>query len=363
MERPPLPYGSVKWSNSPDQFTPRSSAVKSPFTNYVEPGERKPQINLLDIPPDSRLVAELTAQGPDYQKSNVYNLTGMTAPPDQGDLLGATQSPCLGCTGCTGCPGLPTPDEIKFLFFLVDEICQCSGDTNVPCGNTSEMCTVWNSVRGVVLEFVTKAYCFIANFTCNSPGKCLVDFLTGATGGICSGSLDPERRECALKVFLQQSGLPPFPTSFVKETVGNAILGFSSRSITYTYLPILIIGLLMIWIMVGVGWIGVGAGIIFTVGLFAIMYFFFVSYRSSFEVYVNDNIESISSEVEKYKATVSAAIPKIPGAAASALCAYTGNCFQCEADIPSCSGCTSVTAETLTQLPQPCSGCSGHNLH
>lgn len=266
--------------------------------------------------------------------------------------------PLAGCTfigciqpGCTQNNCLPINyQDIGTLYQFIDDTC---------LGSTSGPCTLWHDFffREAAMSVINNIFCTLNNFACTTPGKCVIDFFTGSTSGLCSGDLNPEKRDCAVKAFLQQSALPPFPSSFVTETVSNAILGFSSRSIAYTYLPVFVLFFLAIWIMVAVGWIGIGAGILFSIGLIVILYFFFVSYRSSFEVYVNSNITSIDAEVKSYTSALNASLPKIPGAVASALCAYTGNCFGCTGGLPECTGCTGSSGENGDVFVGGCKPC------
>ena len=294
-----------------------------PYNTIIqEPIQKEPYNVIQGLPPQPRTEDIFTCGGTDIS------------------FVGCTQNNCLPITG----------EDLNIIYRLISA--ECSGSTSLPC-------SLWNANTNCITNIISDIYCRANTFLCATPIKCFVDFFTGSTSGLCSGDLNPEKRDCAIKTFLQQSAFPPFPSNFVTETVSNAILGFSTRSIAYTYLPVFILFFLGIWIMVAVGWIGIGAGVLFSIALIVILYFFFVSYRSSFEVYVNNNITNIDAEVKTYRDAINNSLPKIPAAAVSALCTYTGNCYGCTGGLPECTGCTGgtgVTGESFVSYSRPCCG-------
>ena len=121
---------------------------------------------------------------------------------------------------------------------------------------------------------------------------CLLKILSDLEGG----GLDPDGKEAAKEIL--EGAIPSAEN--VKDHLKATASGTVGISIIYTYGPIFVVAVLLIWILVPLGWISWVGALVLTVVVLIILYILTLAYRITLETYLTSQIEQLETEIGDY---------------------------------------------------------------
>jgi uncharacterized membrane protein len=155
------------------------------------------------------------------------------------------------------------------------------------------------------------------------PVSCLLDLVANHLS--CNQPVDLGKLKTAWDTFLQNSGLhlPSVgtATSYATE-LAQRLGGLFSL---FMYLPLFILGIFVIWGLVGLRKIGWGLGFFLTILLVFFLYLMTVLFRYTIEQIIVRVVNYVQNYANKHSGEIKSVLSKAPAAALSAVCTYTGH--------------------------------------
>lgn len=192
----------------------------------------------------------------------------------------------------------------------------------------------------------------VTGATCSTFFSCAEQYIIDSNfiEGPFNPNPNPQNLPTAREVFNEIADIPSFPTETLESQAETFTKGLADRNMSYTYLAIGILFLIIIMIFYFSQLISLTLAMFIVIGFVFALYFIFVSFRATVTVWSDQNTSAIAETINTFENDLNSAIRRVPTAFANALCVYenktlcgiTGATFEsngslgCKSDI--CQG-------------------------
>lgn len=242
-------------------------------------------------------------------------------------IIGGPPIPNLEALQATGCMG----GDID-LYNSVQRAVECAID--------SEGQNVGTLGQSVIL----------AEAASQPPISCMMELVTGPYAD-CGEEIPSDRRQAAYDNFVAITGYRPINWNQTLNHLNaqqKTILNFNAF---YIFFPIFLLSVIVIWLMVGFGWINWVVGLFFTGLVFIILYGFSMLYRIHAHSFLNQQNQQLQQDVTNAQRNFENSIAYWPQGLFSVACAVTatGDTRSWRCNEPGdCPDCPTVSSNKVS---------------
>lgn len=193
------------------------------------------------------------------------------------------------------------------------------------------------------------------------PISCMIDLVTDPNSE-CGVEIPSNKRKAAFNAFSEVTGYKPINLSQSFNHITSTQKKILNFNAFYIFFPIFLLGLIVIWLMVGVGWIDWIVGLFLTALSFLILYGFSMAYRIHAQNFLNNENNQLQNDANAAQTNFENSIAYWPQGLFAVACAVTatgGTGWTCNepGDCPTCppvGGSISSSNEQLTKMGGVC---------
>lgn len=172
------------------------------------------------------------------------------------------------------------------------------------------------------------------------PISCFIDYFTGPYMD-CNTSIPPEKREQAYRAFKNITGYEALNMQKILDQLTTSQQNVLAISVFYTFIPILILIILVIWLMVGFKIFNWEIGVYLSFLSFIILYGFSIGYRMHGQDLIVRKNQTAQQDIIDAQQNFENSIAYWPQGFAGIACAVsetgtTGCSWQCNGGCPPC---------------------------
>lgn len=164
------------------------------------------------------------------------------------------------------------------------------------------------------------------------PFSCMIELINNFSS--CDAEIPQAKRQAAFKAFSDVTGYRPMDINRAFGTINSDLVNLTNYNAFYMFFPTLLLILIIIWLMVGFGWMNWVIGLFFTVLAIVILYGFSVLYRIHVQSYLRSQNNRLRSETQGAQSSFENSIAYWPQGLFAAACAVTCDgetgCWTCE---------------------------------
>lgn len=183
------------------------------------------------------------------------------------------------------------------------------------------------------------------------PQSCIGPYLDKIQ---CGRQLSEKQRCAALKAFESVTGYQPFDMGILVAAYTEQQIKMLNFIAYYIFIPLIIITLIVVWVLVGFGWIAWEAGFWYSVFVITILMIFKVGFSLHGQSWIKKQGQIIALAANQSQADFENAVAYFPAATYAVACAVNGDCWNCD-----CVVCGSGSGETCG----PCKDKKKHHDH
>lgn len=162
----------------------------------------------------------------------------------------------------------------------------------------------------------------LGNLAVQEPFSCMIDLLTGEFSN-CGAVIPPEKRQAALQAFTSVTGLRPVDLVKSFDVLNNNMKTMLSFNAFYIFMPILLLSIIVIWLMVGFGWITWVVGLFATALVIIVLYGFALLYRIHTENWLNSQSDVLQRDLQEAQINYQNSVAYFPQGLYAIACAIT----------------------------------------
>lgn len=161
----------------------------------------------------------------------------------------------------------------------------------------------------------------------NPPLSCVQNLITNNM--YCGQQFTEQQKIDAYQKYVAVTGYTPIDWNVVFQALNEAQNINTSFNTWYTYLPIGLIFLVMVWLAAGFKMITWAVGVYLTVLIVVVLYTFSIIYRLHVQNNMGQRFSSLEQQAEKKQLEYENSVAKIPQALLAVACSLTGGNWEC----------------------------------
>ena len=214
----------------------------------------------------------------------------------QSDISNIVNQNLVGLTACTG--------GNQLLFDQVQEAVDCACGSEGPAGGS--LCQA--IAAGEIMS--------------QAPFSCMIDLLTGQYSE-CDIAIPSDKLQAAYNAFTEVTNYQPINLSKVFNDLNTEQKKLIRFNAFYIFMPIMILILIIIWMLVGFGWIQWEPALYFTILSIILLYGFSIAYRIHTERFLNTQYQNTQHYAQQAQQNYQNSVAYWPQGIYAIACALT----------------------------------------
>lgn len=191
----------------------------------------------------------------------------------------------------------------------------------------------------------------LAEAASQPPISCMMELITGPYSD-CGEEIPSDKRKAAYDSFVSITGYKPIDWNHALNHLNDQQKKILNFNAFYIFFPIFLLSVIIIWIMVGFGWINWVIGLFFTGLVFIILYGFSILYRIHVHSFLNQQNQQLQRDVSNAQHNFENSIAYWPQGLFAVACAVTatGDTGSWRCNEPGdCPDCPTVSSDKISR--------------
>lgn len=185
------------------------------------------------------------------------------------------------------------------------------------------------------------------------PWSCMVDLVDQYMN--CGQDISEDKRKAAYQAFVNTTGFKGVDYSQIATEINRSTADIVNLNAFYLWVPLFIVILVILWVMVGFGWLNWAVGLFMTVLAFGILYSFNIAYRIHADRILENRRKNFGKFADTAQGQFENSVAYWPQGLFASACAVTcedGNCWSCN-ETPCPPGVGFSRAKGKVQYQEP----------